>query len=1363
VNVFKRIREHRISRYAGRTGAIFVALFGAALVVLATVDLGPWVKPLAERRGSQYLDRELTIGSLKIHLFKGRVVVQDLRIGGLHRGDRPFFTAKSLSLTLDWLPAFALRPNFTVSSVEMTDWQMLVEKWENQHSFPRFTRNNPSSGPRPFTTTMKLLRADRGQFIYEDHELPWSVICRDLAIDIGNLPNYHGTATFTGGTVAIQDYLPMAASMKAQFTLDGPLIKLTRVDLESDGAVSVASGEVDGAHWPEQTYQVQSRLHFARMREIFFKNEPWPLSGDGNFQGVFHLFNGGRDLTGTFTSDELGVYDYRFPSFRGALRWTPKAFEVTDGGAKFQGGDAKFAYSIAPLGSKTKPTSRFEFDLAGADLQRLSDFEELRGMRFAGSANWHNVLEWPLGRFAERHGDGHLTVSPPPGIVPMTPTLTAAGAADSGHDRHEWGPFAPLPLPSHLPVAGDITYSFGPDDVTFEPSRFITERTHVTFQGTTAYGDRSQLAFHVTSSDWQESDQLLAGLMTDFGVKTGPVTFGGRGEFDGVMTGAFRRPLVEGEFRGDDLRGFDAIWGSATGHIAIQNSYVTVKDAVVRSGDSEIRVDGRFSLGYPRDDGGEEIDARFRVSRRDLDSLRHAFAIDEYPVTGRLSGDFHLTGAYERPIGFGGMTVEDGTAYTEPFLKATATLRFDGKGVRLDTIEMTKGTGTVTGAAYVGWDSTYAFNADGRRLPLEQVQFVQYPVAPLTGVAEFTATGSGTFDVPRNDIRFRLVDAALAKEPLGQVTGNLALRGTELSGNLDAASPRLALTGAGRIALNRQRDAEITFRFHDSFLDPYVRMFEPRLSEYTTAVVSGSIRIVGELADVDHLLVDGTVDSVDMRLFDYAVRNGSPVRLSLDHNEIKIEDLQLVGVDTQLRVSGSINLNEEKIALRAAGEANLGVLQGFFKDVRGSGRARLTAAIDGPLHQPVFSGNAAIVDGRVRLFSLPNALDDINGTVQFDSAGVRLDDLAATFGGGKVQFGGRIGFDGYLPSELNITARGQDMNLRVPEGVRSVVDADLSVTGPYAAPTLGGAVTVKNALWNRRIDTPGSIFDLAARRSASVADAAPAAAATIPLKFDLQLHVPSTLRMENNVARMVANADLTLRGTYDHPAVFGHAEIERGEVTFEGRRYRITRGSMDFTNPNRIEPFFDVEAETNVRVPGQTYRVTISMAGTSEGLRPALNSDPPLPAADVLTLLLGDVRPNAATGTAPELRAIQDRTSTQTDILRTRATQALASPISEPVGKVVEQAFGVNTFQLTPSFVDPNSTQASRINPTARVTIGKRISDRVYLTFSRSLGTNIDQIVLLEIDQSDRVSWILSRNTEDQQTYALEFRVRRVF
>ncbi|MFI5179436.1 MAG: translocation/assembly module TamB domain-containing protein, partial [Vicinamibacterales bacterium] len=1121
-------------------------------------------------------------------------------------------------------------------------------------------------------------------------------------------------------------------------------------------------------------YHVQSRVKFPRMRELFFKDESWTLSGDGNFTGVFRLLKNGRDtdrdLTGTFSSDLAGVNDYRFPSLYGSLRWTQHAFDVWGAGSKFYGGDARFTYGIKPFGQKTKPTHHFDATLTDVDLARFTDFEQLRGLRFAGNATLHNLLEWPSGRFSEHRGEGHLMVTPPPGAAPqgmMPPSLAPARAADADHTRHEWGPFAPIPLPAHLPIAGELTYRYGPDEVTFDSSRFVTERTHVVFEGTTAYGERSRLPFHVVSSDWQESDQLLTGIMTDFGSPAGPVTFGGRGEFDGVMTGAFRRPRVEGRFSGEDLRGFDALWGAASGRIVIENSYVTATDAVVRLGDSEIYIDGLFSLGYPREDGGQQIDARFRVARRDLDSLRHAFQIDEYPVSGVLSGEFHLTGQYERPIGFGGMTIDDGVAYGEPFQKATASLRFDGTGVRLDNVVLSKGVGALSGAAFIGWDSTYAFNADGRRLPIDRLSFLSSPRAQLSGVAEFTATGSGTFDAPRNDIKFNVADLFVAEEGIGQMTGTLAMRGTELSGDIDVASARLALTGGGRISLTPQRDAELTFRFHDTSLDPYVRLYQPRLSPFTTAVVSGSVRVVGELADADHLLVDATVDAVDLRLFDYAVRNAGPLRLSLDKRQVQLgtpeAPMRFEGDGTQLQVSGRVDLREERIAVNVSGDSNLGILQGFFRDVRGSGRAQLTASVDGPLRQPIFSGSATIVDGRVRHFSLPNSLDAINGTIQFDAGGIRLDDLRATFGTGPVQFGGRVGFDGYVLSDLNVTARGSNMRLRVPEGVRSVVDADLVLSGNIRAPTLGGTVTVKSATWNRRIDTPGSLFDLAGRRGASTGGGGGEGTTVFPLKFDLAIRVPSTLRIENNLARVVANADLNLSGTYDRPVVTGHADVERGDVTFEGRRYRVTRGTLDFANPNRIDPFFDVEFQTNVRVPGQTYRVTAVLTGTAERLAWALNSDPPLPSVEVAALLFSDVPQGGAADLAPELRALQNPNQTGADILRNRATQALTSPISSELGKAAEQVFGVSTFQLTPSFVDPYGQQTSRINPTARLTIGKRISDRVYLTFSRSLGTTFnDQIVLLEIEQNDLVSWILSRN-EDQQTYALEVRVRHVF
>ena len=204
--------------------------------------------------------------------------------------------------------------------------------------------------------------------------------------------------------------------------------------------------------------------------------------------------------------------------------------------------------------------------------------------------------------------------------------------------------------------------------------------------------------------------------------------------------------------------------------------------------------------------------------------------------------------------------------------------------------------------------------------------------------------------------------------------------------------------------------------------------------------------------------------------------------------------------------------------------------------------------------------------------------------------------------------------------------------------------------------------------------------------------------------------------MDTNLIRLTASADLTLHGTYDKPVLLGRAEVDRGEANFEGRRYRVTRGTIDFTNPARIEPFIDVEAETNVRVPGQTYRVVVSVTGTPSRLgQPTLESDPPLPQAEVVALLLSDVQPGPLSAVAPELQRLQNPNRTETDILRTRATQALSNPLSSDVGRAVEQTFGVDTFQVSPSFTDPNAltlaAQPDRARDDRQAHLGARLSD----------------------------------------------------
>jgi hypothetical protein len=1354
----------RWRRFSLRLLAVVVAVVAGALVTFLTVDLGPSLRSLAEREGSKYVERPMHIGRLSAKLTPGVFVVEDLVIDGLEPGHRPFLKAKKIEVVVPWWTVFTRR--LTVESVEMTDWQMLVETWPSspafpngRHNFPKFTPKNPSKGPKRFTTTLRSVLASRGSFTYEDHGTPWSTAARDLRVlltrGIADTV-YRGSTSFSDSTITIQSYEPFRASMRSRFIIDGSKLHFSRIDLTSDGAQSVMQGDIDLAHWPEQTYQIRSKIDFPTQKNIYFHRDKFAASGQGDFQGTFHLFKGGRELKGTFFSPLAGVNDWRFPGLRGSVLWVPDRLEVTNATSGLYGGTARFDYVMSPFGKKDVPT-RAKWDVAyrDVDLAQLTDFLETQGLRLGGRMTGENHLDWQLGKWSEKRGGGEVTARAPEGVTPMTREFQPEALARQAALPEEAGPFNPRSPLGYLPIAGHVVYGLDPEWIVLDQSWVATPKTYVDFQGRTSYGERSQIPFHVTSLDWLESDRVLAGIMTAFGSPTGAVPIGGSGMFDGVMLLGFTKPRIEGTFTGERMRAWDTVWGGGTAKVVIENSYVTVTDSVVTSGDSEIRTDGTFSLGYPRRDGGEEINARVRITKRPLVDLRHAFELDDYPVEGSVSGEFHLYGKYETPFGFGRLVIDRGVAYGEPFDTATAALRFEGAGVRLDGMDIRKSTGAITGAAWVAWDGNYSFNADGARIPVESLQMASFPRAPLSGVMQFSAAGTGTFEVPRYDVRIRVDDLFAADEGIGQLTGRISLRGELLTTELEAASPRLVVSGSGRIALTDQMDAELTLRFANTSLDPYLRFFEPRLSPFTNAVAGGTIRVVGELTDVDHLVVEARVEQLDLKLFDYSVRNDGIIDLSLDQHVLQIGRLRLAGEGTQLSLDGQVNLHDSTIAVQASGDANLGILQGFYRDIRSSGGATLKADINGPLSKPVFSGSAAVSNGRIRHMALPHSLDAVNGQLSFDAGGIRIDDVKGKLAGGDVAFGGRVALNGFAPSDLNLTAVGQQMHIRYPEGFVSTIDADLSLRGGMASPVLGGTVTVRNALYSKRFEPNADLFNLTGSTAAPLGGGAPAAS-TLPVRFDVQIDAPSSLRIENNVARLVASADLRLQGTYDRPLLFGRAEIERGDVIFEGNRYVVTRGTVGFANPARIEPYFDFEAETRVRVPGQTYRVTIGFTGTASRMAWSLNSDPPLSRVGIVLLLLGqttDVE-NA------ELRTLNPGLASQSegDLLKAAAARLLAGGLSAPVNRAAGQ-IGVD-LQITPSI----GSGTDPLTPSARLILGKRISSRAYITFARPLGTTTRddlQILVLEYDQNDRVGWVLTQNGD--RTFSIEFRVRHSF
>jgi translocation and assembly module TamB len=1357
MKVFKTLYRY------GRRFAVTIGVVIAVLVVSTlTLDLGPALKARAERAGGNWLERKMTIGRLGVHLGSGKFVIENLRIDGMYPNEPPWLEAKRIDVSLSWSALW--HREILLDSIEMTDWKMVVESFpDGRQTFPRLTGppRAPSNRPRVVVTTLQYVHAHRGELKFNDYGSDWFAVAPSLDVTVTKAGEYRGQLRYSDGTIRVQKYETMSADMTASFKVIDNKIVFDRIDLVTDGAVSKMTGVVDMKNFPEQIYYINSKVQFPKQREIFFAHDKFSLFGEGDFTGTFHMYKGGRELKGDFKSALAGVNDYRFPNLEGSLVWVRERMEVTRATADFYGGKADFKFLMAPLGNKKVPARAvFDVNYRDVDLNALTDFYQLRGLSLAGRASGHNEMSWPLGKYLERRGSGTAAFTSVGGL--QGPQLASSAGADARDRYLIEGPFSQHTPLTPLAVAGDVTYAFDPDAIRFEPSRIFTEDTYIAFEGATAYGERSKMPFRLTSRNWQESDRFLAGIMTAFGAPTRAIPIDGIGKFDGVMLGAFRRPRIEGRFTGSEMRAWDVNWGDIDGDFVVENSYTNISRAVITKGRSRMDVTGKYSLGYPRADGGEQFDARIRVTEFPVSDFREAFDLQDYDIDGSVSGDFHLYGDYEGPHGFGSMTIARGIAYDEPFSEASASLQFEGEGVRLNGIDMKKGGGSVTGAAYVAWAGTYSFDVSGHDIAVDTLTLTAFPGYPsLYGSLEFTATGAGTFEEPRYDVKASVSDLFFGDEGIGEMTGRLSMRGLLLTYEMEAASPRLAVSGTGRIELNDEMDSELSFRVTDTSLDPYVRVLQPTFSPYTSAIASGTIRVVGELYNPEALRIDTNVEQVNLAFLDYKLRNQSPVRLSVERNVLQVDSLKMVGEDTELDLTGAVNLTDQTLALQANGAANLAVLQGFLPDIRSSGRAEVTARISGTATAPIVAGNALLTNGRMRSLLFPHALEDVNGIATFDVAGVRLDGITARLGGGPVRFGGRIGMAGYKLSEFDVTAIGQDMNLRYPEGMRSTVDANLALQGPSTAPLVTGTVNVKSATWARGFGGSGNLFSGLSGGEAPIPSVEGRVAEASNVRFEVRLIAPSTLRIDNDQARITASADLTMRGTLDRPLLFGHAQIERGDVEFEGRRYLVTRGALDFANANRIQPFFDIEAETRVRGGGQTYRVTMRMAGTTDRMQPQFTSDPPLQTLDILTLLFSDQAPSGDI----ELAGLRNPEERQQRLVEARATRALTGALSDEVGRVVEQTFGVDTFQITPLLGNSDPYQQSSslsLNPAARVTIGKRISNRIYLTYARSLSsTTRDQIILLEFDESESLSWVLSQN--EDRTYALEVRKRHAF
>jgi translocation and assembly module TamB len=141
------------------------------------------------------------------------------------------------------------------------------------------------------------------------------------------------------------------------------------------------------------------------------------------------------------------------------------------------------------------------------------------------------------------------------------------------------------------------------------------------------------------------------------------------------------------------------------------------------------------------------------------------------------------------------------------------------------------------------------------------------------------------------------------------------------------------------------------------------------------------------------------------------------------------------------------------------------------------------------------------------------------------------------------------------------------------------------------------------------------------------------------------------------------------------------------------------------------------------------------MNGTLERVYPTLSSDPHLSQVAILSLLAG-----ADESVVASLDSRRD--DAQARLAATGAYTLAAGRLSEEVGleRGAERLFRLSRFSI-----DPSAVRGDVTNPTARLTVGKRVTPDMALVYSVDLRGSEERLVSVEYTLSERLSVLLTR------------------
>jgi translocation and assembly module TamB len=1327
--------RHPIWNWIIHTPWVLAVMGLLAIVVFFGSGAGnPLLTRLLVSRLERMTGGKVELRALSIQWFAMRATIKGLVIHGREpAGTEPLFTAEEVQAGLRIDSFWGRRISLDELVVQKPHVHIRVEK-NGRTNVPEPPR--PASINRPLRDTLfalhirRVLLAD-GWLLYNDTKTPITVHGGDLrfGLDAGGTvehPLYLGNLDWQTMQFSSKRYMPLPVGLTAKFTIWRDGFTLEQGVFTAGRSRLDAQGEMNGFTNPQWSFRYRGWVDLLDFRETL--REPMVPTGRVDVRGEGQFAGGQYKGSGSYSGQNIAlpyeVFHATGLTSRGSYRIDNSGLEIPD-------------FFAGAFGGRVTGRVTLRFD----GLKFRAD-THVQDVKLAGVLPSIEHRDFPID---ELHWDARMTADT---------VETWSGAFEHFEISVNTVWETPEQLAAHhqpVNAAWKFRYRYDANVLAIDSGEFETPSSRGTIDGVLApHSSALNLRFETGALEtYKDFIDRLRGATP--GSPEAAKQISGSVRWDGKILGPSGGPAFQGHLRGEHAR-YDGVFVDfLEGDLIYSPSELALEHGHARSGEMETDIDGIISLTkwsfLPENDWTAEMNFE-KVPAESLEQLLGM----PFPVKGSLTGQFHGRGTREHPSVTGLFDLADGKVYGLSFNRLRGQLNVSPDEVRIADAELRffppgkengRGAGIITGSAgYHYADQTISVDLVGAALPLENLEKLQSARFPVGGQVSFRLKANGPLRTPLGEGAFRVVDLRIGQVVVGSFDGKLTSDGRAAHLELSSAMTTGEVSGGYTLGLVDPYPLSGKVSIKNIDLDPFL-LSALHLKEFSGhANADGDISINGSLKQPQDIIVDANLSRLAMNYANVRLENTGPVHFRSTKNSLEIDPVTLRGTDTNLQIAGSVQFaGRRTVGLRLNGALDLRLIKGFVPNLDARGPAQINASFEGTLDRPRITGRVHIESASARVADFPTGLSTITGDVVFDATRMYFENMSAESGGGTLHLSGSVNY-AESPLRYDVSVRTDRVRIRYPEGMSWLLGGSLRFTGTPAAALLSGRVTIERVTLTQGLEVAGMLV------SAKEGITSPTTSSPYlrNLQFDIEAVSAPDARMEWPGAQLQADANLRVRGTWEHPILLGHIHLLSGDLYFAGNRYRVTRGDLNFSNPFRLDPVLNVEATTTI----QQYEITLNFNGPASKLTLAYRSDPPLPANDIVTLLaLGQTSSEATTRSGG---ASQSGTA--------GASAILSEAISSQLGGRLERLFGITRFRVDPGLAGVGST-GSQQNAGSRVTVEQQITRNLTVTYVSNVSSTQQQVIQVEYIVDRNVSIVGLR--DQNGTFGIDIKIKKRF